>query len=667
MTMKPVMLSALLLVLSSTGLIAQDKNNEGQPGLSIHEFNLPASPAIDSSASAVILSDSGKIRFEGSRIGRFVSYVYTKKTTVKLLRNQGFDAATVKILLYGKDELKDKLENVQAVTYNMENGKIVATPLKKEDIFENKLGKYTSEVKFTMPGLREGAVIEYSYRIVSSHYYSLPSWRFQHIGIPCLKSNFEISTPDFLRYVVVQNGADSLAFTTSEDGYNKIYIYNVSVSSGYHKLKWSTRNIASFKTQGYIYNRYDYLDAISFHFVSTNYTADKGSIPTWQSATNDLLSNPDFGGVIAEGQTDNLSHVVERVTASDDNLLKAAKSIYAYVRDNFSCINDNDIYVNTDLYEVNKKRKGNTAELNLLLVGLLRQKGLKADPVILGTREFGVHPVTYPALDKMNYVIARLKIFGDTVYLDASHPQLGFGKLPLNCYNGHGRIISATDTGNVYLFPEAVKELERTTVFIKNEETENGAMTGNLQSVPAYHHAYALRQELDKQSLNDFFKKINIESIPGFTIENPGIDSLTRYDDPIGIHYDFHFKTSAENELIYFNPMLTEGLTSNPFTAAEREYPVEMPAPVDKLYVLNMEIPAGYTVEEMPASAKFVFNGNEGSFEYRIQKDDMGIQLRSRLKMDRAVFRPEEYNELREFFAQVVKKQAELVVFKRKK
>jgi hypothetical protein len=82
-------------------------------------------------------------------------------------------------------------------------------------------------------------------------------------------------------------------------------------------------------------------------------------------------------------------------------------------------------------------------------------------------------------------------------------------------------------------------------------------------------------------------------------------------------------------------------------------------------YILNMEIPKGYKVEELPKSTKVKYGDNEGMFEYIIGQADGKIQFRTRLYFTKALFAPEEYSMLREFFSYVVKKQAEQIVFKK--
>jgi hypothetical protein len=157
--------------------------------------------------------------------------------------------------------------------------------------------------------------------------------------------------------------------------------------------------------------------------------------------------------------------------------------------------------------------------------------------------------------------------------------------------------------------------------------------------------------------------------VENMTISDGSIDSLKLTDQPIKISYNFkiRFDTTDEN-IVYLNPLVAADVyKENPFKAAERKYPVEMPSTIDKTYVLNMEIPAGYAVEEMPKSARVIFNSDEGFFEYMIQKDSSSIQLRTRIKMLQADYKPVDYSVLRDFYGFIVKKENEQIVLKRKK
>ena len=88
--------------------------------------------------------------------------------------------------------------------------------------------------------------------------------------------------------------------------------------------------------------------------------------------------------------------------------------------------------------------------------------------------------------------------------------------------------------------------------------------------------------------------------------------------------------------------MFGEGYKKNPFKSAERFYPVEMPYTMDETFILSMDVPAGYVVDELPKQmlAKYDEQG-QSFFEYRIQQSGNTISMRSRIKINRAFFNSE--------------------------
>jgi uncharacterized protein YfkK (UPF0435 family) len=72
-------------------------------------------------------------------------------------------------------------------------------------------------------------------------------------------------------------------------------------------------------------------------------------------------------------------------------------------------------------------------------------------------------------------------------------------------------------------------------------------------------------------------------------------------------------------------------------------------------------------VDEAPKSVKAMFNEDEGFFEYIIAVSAEKVQMRSRIKLLKATYSPEDYETLRDFYAMIVKKHAEQIVLKKKK
>ncbi len=151
---------------------------------------------------------------------------------------------------------------------------------------------------------------------------------------------------------------------------------------------------------------------------------------------------------------------------------------------------------------------------------------------------------------------------------------------------------------------------------------------------------------------------------PEGTLDSLAFSDLDSLDRPIRFFYRMRLGL-LNSTVFYFNPLVKNGLLENPFKSAVRNYPVELPYSFDKTIVLNMNIPDGYEVDEMPKSERATLNVGEGSFDYIIQKNPNSIQLKYVLNIKKANFDPEDYKTLRDFYAEVIKKQAEVVILKK--
>jgi hypothetical protein len=114
--------------------------------------------------------------------------------------------------------------------------------------------------------------------------------------------------------------------------------------------------------------------------------------------------------------------------------------------------------------------------------------------------------------------------------------------------------------------------------------------------------------------------------------------------------------------------MLGETIGDNPFKSATRQYPVEMPYAVSETYTASIEVPEGYVLDELPKSMRVMMNEDgDGKFEYLISASGSIISMRVTMLVKRTYFDSDEYEMLREFYNRVVSKQAEQLVFKKKK
>jgi len=654
---------------------AQEKSKAIFGKVGLEDFVLPSTPIIDSNANAVILSDIGSVHCIGNKSGWF-SYVYKRQTRIKILNKKAFDRATVRIPLHIDGDDAEKADKVEGATYNLEGGQVIGTKLGRNELFGDKKNKYYIEEKFTMPAVKEGSIIEYTYTITSNFIFNLPTWEFQSEEYPCLWSEYNIDIPQTLSYVFTRHGVHKFAIDKGRDGHGSYQVTEkgesgalispdkdliVSVNTIIHQ--WVMKDIPAFHVENYISSPSNYTDRIEFQLSATYNGEDKRDVMnTWAKANESLLKKEDFGGALS-ADNDWLNPIVDKAAGDATGPMEQAKAIYYYVNGHVTATSFGR-YITTSLQDVVKKNSGSVSDVNLLLVAMLKKKGIPADPVLLSTRGHGFSSAAYPVMDRYNYLIVRTKIGGKVYYLDAASRQLGFGHLAGFCYNGPARIISERDSGTVYFWADSLKEQKMTMVMMMNGE--KGDIEGVYQSTLGHMESYNARERIARIGEKEYFKRIQASYGEDLTISATGIDSLNRWEDPVKVHYEFKLNHSADPSLIYFNPLFADAMTENPLKAAERQYPVEMDYAMDNVYVLNMEIPAGYDVDELPKSARVAYNSDQGIFEYLIAKQGSTIQLRCRLKLNRADFTSEDYPSLREFFAFVVKKESETIVLKKR-
>jgi hypothetical protein len=675
MNKKLSLLILCCLFLGQALTYGQNKSTAKFGKITAADFNLSAQK-FDSSADAVVIADIGSSTFQGNNKGRF-SLEFRRFKRVKILRKSsgGYDAATVTVSLYTLGQDVEKLEGLKAVTYNLENGQVVQTKLDDKSVFTEQASKNIVNKKFTFPAVKEGSIIEYSYIQSSDFIFNLQPWAFQG-EYPCFWSEYSVDIPHFFDYVILAQGYEPFAVNTHTSSRSS---FRVTIPGGAEKdetfgfddeivsHRWVVKDIPALKDESFTTTFANHINKIEFQLNAIQYPNQpvKTIMENWVSVSEEMLKNDDFGADLSRNNGW-LDEELKNITRDANTPLDKAKKIYAYVRDNFVCTHHFDEESDQPIKTVFKNKSGNVAGLNLLLDAMMNHEHISADPVILSTRDHGYTHEIYPLMYRFNYAICRVMIDSSTYYLDASRPWLGFGHIPEYCYNGQARVINKGLPAAIYFKAEDLKEGKTTMVFLTDDG--KGGLNGSYQSMPGYIESSAVREKVREKGEKAFFSGLQSASSENLAISNGIIDSLKLPDDPVKISYDFkvRFDTTDEN-ILYLNPLVAADVyKDNPFKAAERKYPVEMPYVVDRTYVLNMDIPAGYTVDEMPKSARVLFNSNEGFFEYLIQKDSSSIQLRTRIKLLRADYKAEDYSVLRDFYAFIVKKENEQIVLKKK-
>lgn len=623
---------------------------------------------IDSSANSVVLSDIGDVKIQGNRDGWF-SLVTRRHVVIHILDKNGYDAANVSVRLYGVGSDAEMISQIKGVTYNLENGKMIQTKLEKSGQFKEKIDDKRQVVKFTMPQIKEGSIIEYEYTVTSQYIMEPDPWYFQSTQRPVLWSEYKFTTPIFFNYQFHNQGYHRFSisdkksrnehFTIIESNNSRAndrYDFNSLVS----ELRWVAENVPELNSERFTSSIMNHVTRINAQLMEqTTPLTPRTFRTTWKEVMNNLLASEQFGSKLT-ANNNWMKADVDPLIKDEFNNLERAKRIFAFVRDNFKTTGRKGIYINNSLRDIFKSRTGSPVEINLLLTAMLNYANLSATPVVLSTRDNGFVSALSPMINNMNHVVTQFEDNGKIYYLDASVPRLGFNKMPLENYNGHARLVNKN--GDPVFFPaDSIKENKSTSFFFMNDE--KGEWGGSATSNLGYYESLRMRDQIAEKGLNSVVKELT-DSYTNGKLTHVTIEGINDLEKNITVKYEMYPDTK-DLSLIYLNPTFSEGYKKNPFVSETRTYPVELPYTSTETIVCSIQTPQGFEIEEIPRSAKINLDDGSG-IEYLISRSEDQLSFKCILKMGKTEYSPNDYLLLREFYNHVVKKQAEQIVFKKK-
>ena len=133
----------------------------------------------------------------------------------------------------------------------------------------------------------------------------------------------------------------------------------------------------------------------------------------------------------------------------------------------------------------------------------------------------------------------------------------------------------------------------------------------------------------------------------------------------VKIEYIQKTNVDTGEEFIYINPMIDKQFTENPFRTETRTFPINFDYLTTYMQIVEIKIPEGYVVDEMPKPARMVMNDNDIVLTYRIGVDGNVIKVNYVYQLKKIIFPATDYDGIRDFFAKLVAKNSEQIVLKK--
>lgn len=399
--------------------------------------------APDTAAPAVVLTEFGD-SWVSDRDK--IVLIHDYQTRIKILTSQGLEEANLVIPIRKSSfENRERVVKITASTFNLENDRITETKFDGKTYTETK-NKYYDLVKFTLPNVRVGSVLEIKYQLESPYLYNFRRWEFQG-DLPKIRTEYWATIPGNYIYNMTLIGPYKLDKNDSE-----LIKECFSVGGGKAdcaRYKYAMKNVPAFAEEEYMTARSNYVAAVNFELSEVKYFDGRVDRVTknWQDADQEMRQDQKFGVQLKRGREVFKDQLDPLLTAASDSLQRA-QLVYDFVKNWFKWNDYYGCFSDIGIKKAYDAKSGNIADINLALVAALQYAGMNAVPVILSTRENGLPIELHPVISDFNYVIGQVQIQGKTYQLDATDPYLPFGLLPMRCLNGKGRAIPKK--GNSY-------------------------------------------------------------------------------------------------------------------------------------------------------------------------------------------------------------------------
>jgi len=665
-----VLIALLFLKIEVSAQKIQEKLQTFKYGkVNPEEFETKAHGA-DSAAAAVKLFEVGNAHFEVGPSGTFV-YVLERHVRYKIINKQAYNLADVEVRLYRDGQgSEEKIDFINGATYNLKDGKIETSKMNNDAKFTSRLDDKHIVKKFTLPNIKEGSIIEYRYRTKSDFTFKLDDWYFQD-RYPTCYSSFSIVVPDYYIYKINAGGyvsINQLKPINSTSNYSipngTSRTENVSITTV--ESQYYVENVPAIKSESYITTLDDYISKIGFELNATNFpnSGYKAYTSTWPKIVKEMMDSEHFGGFIRKNSASKA--LVKEIIKQETDPEIMTNLIFNYVKNNLKWDNKYRAFTEASNQKaVLEKKSGNSAEINLVLLGLLDAAGLECYPVLISTRENGNHP-GYPLATKFNSVIVMAGNGEKKYLLDAVDKNNVKDVLSYQNLNHKGLKIDRTAVTGEWISTDNTLA-SKTSVFYNLVLDKENKLKGTLSVSKNNYDAVDTRNSYQTATNEEEFLKGYKQNKPGLEISNFKIDNVNNPEEALTESMDVIIDDNIETagNLSYFTPLLFERVKQNPFSLEERNFPVDFAHPNEHIYRLSIEFPEDYKLDQIPKNERFKLPDDGGTFSILYTVEGNKLNMVSKISILKTTYSPDEYYNLKELYKNIVRKQAEQIVFKK--
>jgi hypothetical protein len=611
----------------------------------------------DASAEAVILYDIGKCYFLQTDEG--FNIIFERKTKIKIFNKAGLKWAQVEIPYYEENNKSEEIRDLAGFTYNYENNVLRKTPLDPNTAFTEKANNHWRNLKFAMPDVKDSSIIEYKYRIQSPYIFNFRGWEFQN-KIPTIYSSYEARMIPFYEYTYIMQGTSKFDEFSKERSRSTNQFQSITYEDMIYKF--GMKDIPAFKDEAFISSYNDYILKLDFQLSAIHRPngSNEKIMTTWPQLIEELQDNEDLGRYLKSCQK-KAREIIDTMQLTTKSIQERTEIIDRYVKRNYNWNGSSDKFATKSAKDFLKTKIGNSANINLFLVGMLNAAGVNAYPVIISTRDHGKIRSEYPFHHFFNYVVAVASIGDRVVLLDATDPLSNFAEIPIKCFNDKGLIIKSAKEPQWINFQCSEKSLTKYN-FELTPLVEKDTTQSFIKISSTGYDALDLRKKYLKSS-KDFKDELKIDMLN--LSDSIKINNLKEIDKPFDIALKANIGIDKIEDKLMIAPFCNMVISDNPLKQRFRTYPIDMINQKEKSFTSIIHIPEGYKLLNTPSNIN-IDNDNVKIY-YNVQSvNDNTVLINATYSFKKNIYNPIEYSVLKEYYKTIIEKLNDQIIMIKK-
>lgn len=619
------------------------------------------SHASDSSSLKIIQDATNFLVVPGKEELSTVNVVVIAKSfTAQVINSQGISAGDIATPLYYEDDYgPDDFNDSIIIRGRTRTSEATIIELDPTEISEVKTSANYRRKIFSLPGVETGAIIQYEYEI---------TYRFdvQYSNIFELMSSFPTQLSRYYIILPLKWEASFGAFPSSIvlDPPTRV---QTGIFGTQPAFVWEAADMSELESEDYMPLSSAVVPRLYFGVTSANIMGFNYR-DNWNDYGHKII-----GDRIKSKMKDDLQikSMVEKLVSSQAGWKATAEAIYYYIQKEFQ--------VSTLAYlpgqtasETFKEKEGNSADLGVLFIKMLKQANINSFPALIRNRHHGDFPRKVPMADWFDKMIAMVVDNKDTLWVDPSSRTSKSGTLPLEDQGVDALVIAGNDTKFITT-PVAAKEINHQSKTYFSRIAEDGMLHASCLINNSGEYDRLERDEYKDLYEKEIREKIRTQIIsyyPSAVLKNYTVSDIKDYTTNFTVNFDFQvlkfFAKTDTSNFFYFEPfLLTESRLLPSLPVRPRKYPIKFAFEDRITTTVTWEIPASFEIVSLPQSMTIKKSFADYIAKFAAANNKITAERILRLNTD--TIYNKDFNAFREFSKSVRANGNSKIILRRKK